>query len=92
MILLMNALWRVSLIFNILLNFIKVTVDTTSNVNRCSYIPYAFNTHVLHVSTILSGHHQALQNTIQVIKLLLILRILIVATDGYVAKEYIFLY
>jgi hypothetical protein len=43
---------------------------------------------VLHVSTILYGHHQALQNTIQVIKLLVIIRIRIVATDGCVAKEY----
>jgi hypothetical protein len=36
---------------------------------------YVFNTHGLHVSTISFGHYQADQNTIQVIKLLVIIRI-----------------
>jgi hypothetical protein len=47
---------------------------------------------MLHVSAILSGHHQALQNTIQVIKLLVIIWIRIVVTDGCVAEEYRFIY
>jgi hypothetical protein len=59
-----------------------------------TYIPYVlvFNTQVLHISTILSGHHQTLQNNIQVTKLLVIILIRIVATDGCVAEEYIFIY
>jgi hypothetical protein len=56
------------------------------------YIPYVFNRRVLHVSIILSGHHQAFQNTIQVIKLLVIIWTCIVTTDGCVAEVYIFIY
>jgi hypothetical protein len=41
---------------------------------------------MLHVLTILFGHHHALQNTTQVIELLVITRIRIVAIDGCVAE------
>jgi hypothetical protein len=52
-------------------------------------ISYAFNIRVcvLHVSTISSGHHQALANITQVIKTVGQIRIRILATDGYVAKN-----
>jgi hypothetical protein len=76
-----------------------MTVDTsnvgissmkTTDVNILSYV---FNIHVsvLHVLTISSGHHEALMNMTQVIKLLVIIRIRIVATDGCVAREYMFI-
>jgi hypothetical protein len=55
---------------------------------------YVFNISicVLHVSTISSGHRQALMNIIQVIKIVGQIRIHILATYGCVAKEYMFIY
>jgi hypothetical protein len=48
---------------------------------------------MLHVSTILSGHNQALQSTIQVIKLLVIIRIRVAATDSLRCQGiYVYLY
>jgi hypothetical protein len=54
-------------------------------------ISYVFNINLsmLCVSTISSGHLQALMNIIQVIKLLVIIRIRIPATDGCNVQTYI---
>jgi hypothetical protein len=62
-----------------------MTVDTTSNVEISSMKTID----VLHVSTISAGHHQALMNITQVIKLSGIIWIRILAADGCVAREYI---
>jgi hypothetical protein len=71
---------------------ISISSMKTIDVNIC--ISYVFNIDisVLHVSTISSGHHQALMNITQVIILLVILRIHMLATDGCVSKEYMFTY
>jgi hypothetical protein len=55
---------------------------------------YVFNVNVtvLPVSTIELGHHQALVNITPVIKILVLIPIHILATDGCVASEYIFIY
>jgi hypothetical protein len=57
-------------------------------------ISYVFNINisVLHVSTISSSHHQALMNITQVIKVVGQIWIRILAADGCVAREYVFIY
>jgi hypothetical protein len=47
---------------------------------------------MLHLSTIQLGRHQTLTNITQVIKILVIKRIRIFATDVSVASEYIYIY
>jgi hypothetical protein len=71
-------------------------VDLRANLHDlgCEYVSYVFNIHVslLQVLIISSGHHEELKNITHVIKLLVIIRIHIVATDGCVARECIFMY
>jgi hypothetical protein len=86
---------------NYVFNVYIMTVDTTSNmgissmkiinVNILNYV-FNINVSVLHVSTISSGHHQVLMNINQVIKLLVISRIRILAAEGCVVREYMFIY
>jgi hypothetical protein len=84
------------------INVYIITVNTTSNIGISSmktidvnihlYLMYLIQTYVLHVSTISSGHHRAPMNITQVIKIVGQIRIRILATDGCVAKEYMFIY
>jgi hypothetical protein len=55
---------------------------------------YMFNINitVLHISTMYLGLHQALMNMTQVIKISVMIQIRILATDGCIASEYIFIY
>jgi hypothetical protein len=73
----------------LVVNVYILTVDTT-NIG-ISYV-FSMNLSLLHVSTILSGHHQALMNITQVIKLLVKIRMRILTTDGCVARECMFIY
>jgi hypothetical protein len=71
------------------------TIDTTSDMGISSiktigvgmYLVLNINVTVLHVSTIRLGHHQALVNITQVIKILVIEQIRILATDSCVASS-----
>jgi hypothetical protein len=56
-----------------------------------SYI-FNINISMLHVSTVLSGHNKALMNITQLIKIVGQIRIRILATDGCVAREYVFIH